>query len=577
MRITSLGRSEAPPETSPTTRSTRVANPGQWRLLVLDCLPILALALIGVVVLHPVFGAGFVLVDDHEILAFSEAATNDPQLGKPESLFEEVFIQDPALGRVRPTYWLIRFAQIAVLGNHAVAWHAFYVLIGIVSGWLMFATLRLAGSGSLPALIAALWLLVAPGVSSVWFRLGPVEGLGTTLVLLAAWAAARGAAPGSRAAWDWLHVITLCASFFVKESFTLVAPAFVGFRLLVRYQLGGRAGLMSSRAFVAALIPLVAGLFGLLIVYFTVTRSGAASYGGRVFAAAGAILNEQTRINLEIITWLGGTVVPLLALGVLIEAIRRRRATPAIKSWCVGAVIFGLLVIPQLMLYQGGAGFAVGRYILPTGIALAAGVAAGLTWLHAQRNRPLFVIITTIWVANLLVFSVWTWRDAELFRADSAQLTRTLDAIVGSAPPGATVAIAADPVETEEFAVSFPYQIAATGRSDLDTRLLAVPSYGSGTVAAQAGAAVAQRYFPGRADVAERGCSGIAAVVLFASESQTRQALPCLSETEFQMTLYLETVTIPDLAPPFLRQLFPSQVVGYSILIRADLLNRPGS
>jgi hypothetical protein len=54
----------------------RACRSGHW-------LAILALALLGLLTLGPVLGAGFVLVDDHEILSFSPEVRSDPELRPP--------------------------------------------------------------------------------------------------------------------------------------------------------------------------------------------------------------------------------------------------------------------------------------------------------------------------------------------------------------------------------------------------------------------------------------------------------------------------------------------------------------
>jgi len=160
------------------TAATRTSNdaparPFEARPRVLplgDCLAIVVLAFVGLLVLHPALSAGFVLIDDHEIVGFAPGARNDPELRPLPATFVEVVLVDAAGGRFRPLYWLVRYSEIAVLGTHAAQWHALYVGLGILAAGLFYPALCAATVRGLPAFLASLWLLVVPGASSVACR-----------------------------------------------------------------------------------------------------------------------------------------------------------------------------------------------------------------------------------------------------------------------------------------------------------------------------------------------------------------------------------------------------------------------
>lgn len=120
-------------------------------------------------------------------------------------------------------------------------------------------------------------------------------------------------------------------------------------------------------------------------------------------------------------------------------AFTRRRFTRPLWVWLLGAALLIATVAPQLILYNGGGGFAVGRYLLPIGIAIAGAVAAGITSTRAHVSRSLALVASSAWIVVILASLLVTWHDAEGFRADSAQLARavtTIDAL----PRDSTVA-----------------------------------------------------------------------------------------------------------------------------------------
>src|SRR2546421_1855476 len=156
-----------------------------------------ALVVFGLVMLSPVLNARFVLVDDHEILSLL------PPIGAPPGVRPQLdvrgmaFASDPSVGRFRPLYWTVRFGEIALLGDNASAWHALILTFGLVAAGLMYAAARSLGASRVAAALLGGWLLVAPGVSSLWVRLGADDTLATvflTLSVLAAATAARGRA-----------------------------------------------------------------------------------------------------------------------------------------------------------------------------------------------------------------------------------------------------------------------------------------------------------------------------------------------------------------------------------------------
>src|SRR5205085_568493 len=125
-----------------------------------DVLAVCAVLVIGLLALYPTLGAEFVLVDDHEILSLV------PALGAPAGSLPRLdplsmaFVADPSVGRIRPLYWMMRSAEIVVLGDNAHAWHALMLVYGGVSALLLYAGARTLGASRLSAVLLGGWLLV---------------------------------------------------------------------------------------------------------------------------------------------------------------------------------------------------------------------------------------------------------------------------------------------------------------------------------------------------------------------------------------------------------------------------------
>jgi len=521
-----------------------------------DACLLVCLAVLSLMVFHPVFSAGFVLVDDHEILSYGSAARASPQLGDPPNLLQRITIDEVSIGRVRPLYWLGRVSEIAVLGQNPAAWHVLLVGMGVLSAALLYLVLRGIGVDRLSGALASAWLLLAPA-HSVWIRLGPQESLGTLLVVLAAFATIR-------IGWEWVFAISLSAATLAKESFSLVPPGVVAMRLWLdsaRHLRDRRSSLTTT------IVPLAVGLLALGLALAVALHAGALGQSGSRLGGSGQLIVEQTLLNFGILAMLGGIVLPVQLVGVVREALRGR----PVRGWLIGAALVALIILPQVALYQGDS-FVVGRYQLPAGLALTAGIAAGNTWLRERGYRVLFAICITIWAVDVAVFAMWTWRDAEALRADSAQLAQAVAAVVDTAPPGSAVAIAADPTDMDahEPALSWTYHLAATGLSSYDMRLLVVPPRGGDAARAEeSGSALARTAFRGHRQSPDADCSDLAAVILVASEAATRQALPCLSTAAFRVRSFSETVSLGALRGWPLEPLVPSRNIEYNVLLRS--------
>jgi hypothetical protein len=451
---------------------------------------------LGVLSLYPTASAGFVLVDDHEILGFTPQAAANPQLGPAPDLGRRIFAMDAASGRARPLYWVIRYVESFVFDAHPRAWHVAYIGLGIACALGLFAALRQLGIGRVPALLAGLWVLLAPGISTVWIRLGPQEGPGTACLIAGVWALAMSMRPGASAVWLWLCVALTLGAALIKESFTLVPPSLVLLWLtLVWTRRSSRVA--TWRALGPMLVLALGGGIALVAAYATARLSDPRSYGAGILTASRVSLDDATPYNVAALFAEGGLVLPLLMIGPALLYSRGSRPKGLFLGWCGGLLVVSALIIPQLILYRGEPGFAVTRYMLPAGLGLAVGFAAGAHWLQVMRLRVLFVAALAIWCGVLLLGAVQTWYQAESHRADSVALGRMVEAIAQSAPAGATVGAAIVPVEEVELAYSLPYHLAAKGRPDLSTRAIT-----------------------GLAD----DCTDLFAVVLFAG---TTPSLPC--------------------------------------------------
>jgi hypothetical protein len=482
-----------------------------------DLSALVALVVFGLLVLQPVLHAGFVLVDDHEILRLTLP-------GAPPSLAllrDTVISSDPSIGRVRPVYWVARLAGAALLRDNAPAWHAAVLGLGVGSAALLYATWRGLGAQPLAAALLGAWLLVAPGVSSNWVRLGTNETIATPFFVLAMWAAVQAGRRVHARAWGVVFVLAALGAMLAKESLALAAPALAGFRILAD-RLAGKT-IVSP----AALITLVLGV-GIGLLAFSVAQgAGGASYGAQFLRTPP--LGEyalDVAHNLLILGFVGSGWLAIFLVWAARGRLSRRDGLLAATTGSLAL----LLVLPQVLLYSR-LGIIEGKYELPAAIGVACWVVAGLCWLRARCLSTAYAFGLTCWAVAVGACAFSTWSYASFFAEDSLQLQRMVATVANEASPSSIVEIAGDPAADYEPMLSLVAHIDHAGRADL--QIEAIPL------------APAEPYSPGEASLAQaflasgmaqagqnRGCAGLSAVIVLRDESGARQALPCIDDFE---------------------------------------------
>lgn len=507
------------------------------------------------------------LVDDHEILSYSPITLQHPQITPPPDLGRRLLVDEPALGRLRPTYYLARMGEIALLGDRPLAWHALRLAMAVGAAALLYGVFRAAGVGIVPSAFFGAWLLVAPGVSSIWIRLGPAETIGTLLLVASAWSAGRSTLPRASSVWEWGSLAAAIAAMLSKESFIFAMPALAGLRLYLRYLRGGWPALGSRRALWPPALLLAATLAAGGAALLIARSAGTTSYGGAYLDTGLATYGRNILVSLVVLAKLGGWLAPVLLAGFALLVVQRRCRTQDVGRWGAATALALLLVLPQVLLYARG-GVLVERYILPAGLGMAAGLTAILGWFQLHRHRRLFLVGALLWGEVLVLGGLATWMEADAFRADALQLERLVTTIATSAPRNAVVGIAADPADHYEKSISLLYHLAHTGRSDLDIRLLPVRPGHAYTVAEEAYSDTLRGlHFRGQADLAQHGCEDLAAVILLASEASAREALPCLQSTGLGRVDFVAPVYVWDPIHAASSLSAPQVSLGYSLLL----------
>jgi hypothetical protein len=474
--------------------------------------------------MYPVLAAQFVLVDDHGILMYSLPGAGPPL----DSLGAGIFSADLPIGRFRPMAWLVRLTEITLLGDNPSAWHALALGIGITAASLLYFTWRNLGFNRSLSFLLGAWLLVAPGVSSAWVRLGPNETSGMLLFTLAICTATLAARTTRAAAvWDTLFIVSALAAVLSKESFVLTAPALAGFRVLAGFLVTGQMRL--TRPPVSSVCVLVLGVCAGIAEALISHAAGTSTYGGGFLARPDP--GPFTRFlaqNLAILVHAG---VGWLALVLLWRMRRHRYSMHDRDTGLLAAGLAALLVLPQLLVYSNQ-GVLEGRYELPAALGVVGLLTLGLAWVHQRGAHQLYRLSTSIFGAVLVAFGFSTWTYASFFAADSVQLHRLITEVASKNPSGSTLAIAADPGRQYEPILSLLTHLARYGPSDAQVEVLQlVPPDLTYTPREESLVQdLRDRSLLHSRKLSDEGCANLSAVIVLGNELLAHNALPCLMQ-----------------------------------------------
>ena len=464
---------------------------------------LVALVAFALICLYPVLGARFVLVDDGEILSYTA------QTGLSTSVIEVIARDTATQGRFRPVYWTFRLAEVHLLDDNSSAWHALVLCLGVAAAAIQFLVARRIGVDVAPALLAAALLLVGPGVSSIWVRLGPNETIATVLLLVSLRAAVMANRRGLP--WDALFIVSGLLAMLSKESFALAAVGLAGFRLL----LAAQNDRVRTRDIAAAGLMLVAGLGIAFIDYRIGATAGTTSYGGRYLAGANPL-------GYLLVLGHNGLIVAYASCAWIAALAVAARPKATDRIWVSGALLAAVVVVPQVGLYSVQ-GVMEGRYEVPSTIALSLLTAFTVSKLRGAENSRLYRLAIGTWAGAAVLFGVSTWSYAAAFAADSRQLDSMLSTVAERASIGGSVALVADPGRQYEPVLSMIQHLLYHGRGDLAVRMVPINPDGTYTADESAFAADLRDTVP---SLESADCGDLRAVILLA-DIPADQQVPC--------------------------------------------------
>lgn len=383
--------------------------------------------------------SGYHFVDDHEVIRMK----NDLKTSTFSEVSKNWVKEDlQTNGRFRPFYYVHRVAEAKILSSDFFLWSLYtsllycFTLICFYSG---ARKLRFSIAESIVVLVVTF----VGSQSAVWWRLGPGESLGMFLLSLSFYFMAASLNGKNFNIKNLFFVFFLIIASLTKESFLLIIPAMIVFKIWNDKVILWKSLRESVMKNLILAIPAGVLAYELYYIKFHV----GISYSGldtrliaNVLAAIITALHFfTTYINLVI----AGII--LLSVGIYYT-----RKLPV--KFSLEVIVFFILVIaPNIILYSKSG--MVERYLLPSTFALGILIASFIRGIEKDKDwfRKTAIVLIFISFVPSLAFSV---REASRFTKEGLYTKALFSAIASNHAKGEPVLVIADPELHYEKSVS---------------------------------------------------------------------------------------------------------------------------
>jgi hypothetical protein len=412
----------------------------------------------GLLILSGTLFSGYHFMDDHGILKESKDVAGSTILREVE-IFKKNLLT-PRM-RFRPFYWVHRRLMPAAMGTDFIALSIYIGVLAVFTSFFLFLFMRKTGFTMVESVLFVFLTLLGEQ-AAVWWMLGPNETVGMLMLSLALLFMALGVfAKRRRILYDVLFVIFTILASWCKESFILMIPALVSWKIwLTLKKLNHRAtedteitekekkkvlpgNAVKQNLFPASMLLLVCVL-ELIHILKNVGTTGVVYAGYEGFSLPG-FLKTAVQMTLSTHGWI--ILIQFAIIGILFYWKRKKgeSVTPIPLHTLLWPVILaGLIAVPQVVLYMksgiqgryllpGVMGYTFLMVVLPRYIRLNSPLSRQWKW-KAKEKRPQLVMLFLLIIVILLQLRV-TRYTAVGFAVEGQQINAWLRSIQQNTQP----------------------------------------------------------------------------------------------------------------------------------------------
>jgi len=420
----------------------------KWKNEGIIAFVIMAAAIIAFEYRTGILGCGYHFVDDHEIFSVNAKFANDGII----QTFIDTIIGDFSI-RFRPTYRLFRTFEAVICGTNLFAWHLFHMLLMIFTFLSCYILARRMGCSIWSSMLFMLVCLIGQQSPVIW-RLGPQEGIGVLLLMLALLSLVRYSKKGTTGNLILSIVLTALLG-GIKESFLLllpILPIFLIYMDLKEEKEWFHANVLFreiARRKVYLIVTFIVLIIDLCIIFFYVgtcsigyagidASMGIDQYIAAIFDICMGRLNWYCRIT--------GLVVFLFIVPLTIYVFIKERSRIAdyFREFIFYVCVFVYGLCTQLILYAKSGMFE--RYLLPATFLFSFFLIIGLNQLvHTiSMNLLAYYVITVVLMTGIInYFDIQEYADT--YVEEGLSNTAVLETVGENAGPESRILVSLDP------------------------------------------------------------------------------------------------------------------------------------
>jgi hypothetical protein len=395
--------------------------------------------------------SGYHFVDDHEIIKIKNDL-NSASLGAvAKKWVDDDFNVNK---RFRPFYYVIRVVETRLLGSDFLLWSVFNGLLFCLSLLCFYFGIRNLKFALGESIVFLVITFLGPQ-SSVWWRLGPGESLGMVMLGLAFYFMSKSNEGKNYRLFNWLFIFFLILASLTKESFLLIIPAMIFFKIWNEKTVRWSSLKESYTKNLILIVPLAVFVIELFFIrkYIGTDNSGLNS----------SPISNLSSILKTLIKFIE-TYLNILIVSLILAAICWRSKTRIVRFDLFSTFFFILIFIPNILLYARSG--LDERYLLPVSFGLGFLV---ITYIRSFENdaRQLQAIATILFLVSFVPFVFSTTTAARRFSKDGYSTKKLLSAISANYQTGTPAMVIVDPVVSYEKSVSLKTYLNYVDKIDL--------------------------------------------------------------------------------------------------------------
>ena len=409
--------------------------------------------------------AGYHFIDDHKILEISSYLKNFSVL----QTFKDYITADLAI-RFRPLYFVYYISEIALIGPNFFALFVFSGILATLTFSIFYFASKKLDFSFLESIIFV-FIIFLGNQSAIWWRLGTNEPIGMLFVALAFFFMANSFDKKKLhyRQYNLFFCLSLILASLCKESFIIIIPAFVFFKVLNEkkiFEISLKASLKNNWL---SIFPLIIMTIELLLIKFVI-GTNKIGYAGLTASSTEFIQGVKNIVFNKDSLWYLIILLTILFILYLVSMFfdqdknkrNRIQQIASLKLLLLNTGFALLIILPNIFMYAKSG--MLERYLVPTTLGFSFLVVTLVKLTKVSIIKYLSILI-------ILVFLSISFNNAKTsaiaFTADGKEVNAFLSEIKNSSKPNDQILIVADPVIEYELSYSIRMYLTYFGYTNI--------------------------------------------------------------------------------------------------------------